>query len=305
MKIHGLVVDGQNDFCVADDGCGHKGTLVVPGAHDDMKRVAAMIRRLGRKISAWHATLDSHQTFGIERPRWWKRISDGAHPAPFTCLGIHPDGRRIVKMEFPNGVPMATEEEYTTLVPSYLHNGGPVVDPSDPTGKKRLGSFGYLQAFAKGGKYPHVIWPEHCRVGSWGWGLVEELDAALSEWEWNGPGRVNYVIKGNNPWTEHFSGIQAEVPDPDDPTTQVNTGLIKSLEKADLICLTGEALSHCVASTVRDIAACFSDPQYVQKLVLLTDTSSNVPGFDFLGTKFVNDLMAKGMQVSTSTDFLA
>ena len=58
-----------------------------------------------------------------------------------------------------------TEEEYTTYIPSFLHQGG-------PTGK---GSFGYLEALATKGRYPHVVWPVHCVVGSWGWGLVDEL----------------------------------------------------------------------------------------------------------------------------------
>ena len=305
MKVHLIIVDPQNDFCVADDSKGNKGTLVVPGALEDMQRAAAMIRRVGPKLDDIHVTLDSHQTVGIERPRWWKRVGDGAHPAPFTVLGIHPDGKRIVKIDFSSGAPVATDEEYTTYIPSFLHSQGPVVDPSDPTGKKRLGSFGYLKALAAKGRYPHVIWPEHCIVGSWGWGIVPDLANALHDWEWAEMGRVNYITKGNNPWTEHFSGVAAEVPDPDDPTTQVNTGLITTLEEADIIAITGEALSHCVANTGRDIAANFSDPKYVEKLVLLSDASSNVGGFNFLGDAFVQEMKAKGMQFSTTTDFLA
>jgi len=307
MRVHLLVVDPQKDFCIADDGKGNKGQLVVAGAEADMTRTAAMINRIGGKLDDIFVTLDSHQTFGIERPRFWKRVGDGAHPAPFTVLGIHPDGKRIVKIDFSTGAPVATEEEYTTYLPSYLHQHGPVVDPTDPTGKKRLGAFGYLQALATKQRYPHVVWTEHCCVGTWGWSIVDDLALALRKWEWDGPGRVNYVVKGNNPWTEHFSGVQAEVPDPDDPTTQVNTGLIKSLAEADIIAITGEALSHCVANTVTDIATQFavSNPQYIEKLVLLTDASSNVTGFDFLGKKFVQDLTAKGMKLDTTTNFLA
>lgn len=305
MNVHLLIVDPQNDFCIADDGKGHKGTLVVPNAHEDMKRVAAMIRRIGPKLDDIHVTLDSHQTVGIERPLWWKRVGDGAHPAPFTVLGIHPDGKRIVKIDFSTGAPVATEEEYTTRIPSFLHNGGPVMDPNDPSGQKRLGSFGYLQALAAKGRYPHVVWTEHCIVGTWGWGIVEELASALHDWEATEMGRVNYITKGNNPWTEHFSGVAAEVPDPDDPTTQVNTSLVQTLEEADIIVITGEALSHCVSNTVRDVASNFSDPKYIEKLVLLTDASSNVGGFEFLGDAFVKDLIAKGMKTSTTKDFLA
>lgn len=294
MKVHAILVDPQCDFCVADDGYGNKGSLVVPGALDDMKRAAKMIRRLGNKLDDIHVTLDSHQGIGIERPHWWRRVGDGAMPAPFTVLGVHSDGKRIVKCN-PDAKGMnPTEEEYTTYLPSHFSKGG-------PTGE---GSIGYLKALATKGRYPHVVWPVHCVVGRWGWGIVPELADALLEWEQKCFARVDYVVKGNNPWTEHFSGVQAEVPDPKDPSTQVNTGLIQTLQEADIIAIAGEALSHCVANTVRDIAACFSDPKYVKKLVLLTDASSNVGGFEFLGDAFMKDMLAKGMQTDTTAAFL-
>jgi len=317
MKIHLFIVDPQCDFCVADsmaktkaalvqagmdsseahrvcDPYGNKGTLVVPGAEDDMGRVATMIKRIGPKFDDITVTLDSHQGVGIERPGWWKRVGDGAAPAPFSILGIHPDGKRIVTLDAANGM-APTEEEYTTHLPSFLHGGG-------PTGE---GTFGYLKALAANGRYPHVVWTVHCVVGTWGWSIVPVLADALLDWEHSEFGRINYVTKGNNPWTEHFSAVKAEVPDPGDPSTQINTNLIQSLEEADIIPVTGEALSHCVANSVRDVGDCFSDPKYVSKLVLLTDASSNVGGFEFLGDAFMQEMLAKGMQTSTTVDFLA
>lgn len=295
MNIQLVVVDPQNDFVKATGPNGRKGTLVVPGAEADMQRLATMITRIGPKLDAIHVTLDSHQTIGIERPEWWKRSSDGALPAPFTSLGIHPDGKRIVRIDFSTGAPVATEEEYTTRKLDFLHKGG-------VTGK---GSFGYLQALAANSRYPHVVWTEHCIVGTWGWSIVEEVSDALIGWERANFERVNYVVKGNNPFTEHFSGVKAEVPDPTDPSTQINTNLIQTLETADLILLTGEALSHCVANTGRDIVSAFSDPKYVAKLVLLEDTTSNVGGFEWLGKGFLDDMRAKGMRVETSTSILS
>jgi len=133
--------------------------------------------------------------------------------------------------------------------------------------------------------------------------------AVIQEWE-DRFALTDYVTKGSNPWTEHFSAVKAEVPDPDDPTTQVNTGLITTLEEADIIILAGEALSHCLANTVTDIADCFSDPKYIAKLVLMEDATSPVPDppnttlFTDLTNKFLADMKAKGMQVSTTVDFL-
>lgn len=295
MKVHLIVVDPQNDFCVADDGHGNKGSLVVPGGKEDMQRVAAMIERLGNKLDDIHVTLDSHQGIGIERPLWWKRVPDGVPPAPFTILGIHPDGKRIVKFNADAKGLHPTDEEYTTYLPSFRDKGG-------PTDK---GSFGYLKALAAKGRYPHVVWPVHCVVGTWGWSIVPELSAALVKWEQSCFARINYVVKGNNAFTEHFSGVQAEVPDPKDPTTQINTKLIQTLEEADIIAVTGEALSHCVANTGRDIAANFSNAEYLRKMVLLTDASSNVSGFEHFGDAFMKEMKAKGMQTDTTVNFMA
>jgi nicotinamidase-related amidase len=118
------------------------------------------------------------------------------------------------------------------------------------------------------------------------------------------------VTKGSNPWTEHFSAVKAEVPDPEDPTTQVNTRLIQTLEDADLILLAGEAETHCVMNTVADIADFFSDAKYVEKMVWLTDATSPVP--DPPGTTLFSDklrhvfaaLKARGMKTGTTEDFL-
>lgn len=301
MNVDVLIVDPQNDFTCEDDGHGNKGALYVPGAEEDMRRLSRFIRRTGPRLNDIKITMDAHRSLGIERPGWWVRESDRAPTAPFTCLGIHPDGRRVVRY-IPGKGPNAnmfgmvpTEESYTTRMPSYLHQGG-------PTGK---GSFGYLEALAARKRYPHFVWPAHCVIGSWGFGIFPELHAAVTEWEREQVAIATIVTKGSNPSTEHFSAVGAEVEDPSDPSTRINMDFIRSLEEADKVVLTGEALSHCVASTVRGIAENFSDPRYIEKLVLFTDCTSNVAGFDFLGDAFIQELVKKGMTVTTSDAFMA
>jgi nicotinamidase-related amidase len=165
-------------------------------------------------------------------------------------------------------------------------------------------SLKYLKALDAGKRYPHVIWPEHCIIGTPGHNVHADLSDAVHGWERDRYAMTDFVTKGSNPWTEHFSAVQAEVPDPEDPSTQVNTSFIQTLEQADIILLAGEALSHCVANTMRDIAANFSDPLFVQKVVILTDASSNVTGFENFGADFLRDLTAKGMKTSTTTTVL-
>lgn len=83
----------------------------------------------------------------------------------------------------------------------------------------------------------------------------------------------------------------------------MNHRLIKTLEQADLVALSGQALSHCVANTVRDIADHFGQDS-VRKLVLLEDTSSPVPGFEDLARQFLVDMKQRGMKTAKAAEFL-
>lgn len=111
--------------------------------------------------------------------------------------------------------------------------------------------------------------------------------------------QVNHVLKATNPRSEHYSAIRAQVPDPADPATQTAGALIDTLRCADEIIIAGEALSHCVANTVRDLAASHGDAN-VSKLVLLTDGTSPVGGFEQLGDDFQNEFTSRGMRTATT-----
>ena len=114
---------------------------------------------------------------------------------------------------------------------------------------------------------------------------------------------VDFVTKGSNPWTEHYSAVVADVPDPDDPTTMLNIGLIQTLENADIVLITGQALSHCLKFTTEDIANNFGVDN-IKKLILLDDTTSSVTGFESNGKDFVTDMMKRGMKIEKSTEVL-
>jgi nicotinamidase-related amidase len=121
---------------------------------------------------------------------------------------------------------------------------------------------------------------------------------------------VDFVTKGSNYKTEHYSAVQADVPDPADPDTMLNQRLIETLQRADIILLSGEALSHCVANTVRDIANNFGEDN-IKKMVLLRDATSPVPNppgpgapdFVKMGEDFIKEMVGRGMKVSSTVDF--
>lgn len=280
QKIHLLTIDPQNDFCDIPKEAHPYNPLVmgeriapalpVPGAHADMLRLASLIDRIGSKLYDIHVTMDSHNPLDIAHPSWW-RNDKGDAPAPFTLISA-----------------------------ADVRNG--VWRSRNPAAQAH--SLKYVETLEANARYVLVIWPEHCLIGQWGHNVHASVANALNTWARKRMEVVDYVTKGSNALTEHYSAVQAEVPDASDPSTMLNSRLIKTLAEADVVLIAGEALSHCVASTVRDIADNFGEHN-IQKLVLLTDCSSSVAGFENLGAQFVSDLTARGMKTALSTDYLA
>lgn len=286
-KIHLLIIDPQNDFCdilakpgdpvgvVLPDGTEFRSALPVPGALEDMKRLATLIDRVGPKLADIHVTMDSHRLIDIAHPAWW-RDQNGNQPAPFTMISVD---------DIENGI-------WTTRNPSF-----------------RQRTLEYARELEAGGKYLICVWNPHCLIGTWGHNVQEDLNTALQRWSQKEFAMVDYVTKGSNPWTEHYGGMQAEVPDPKDPGTALNIDFLSMLSEADMVVVAGEALSHCVKETVIQIADNIGE-EHIKKFNILTDCTSPVPavpgGPDFpaIAQKFLKDMERRGMTLTTSVDFL-
>lgn len=261
-----LTIDPQNDFCIKAGPGGEAGALVVGGADSDMTRLAAFITKNQKRLTEIHCTLDSHQSIHIAHPVFW-RNSKGENPPIFSL---------ITSADVKNGT-------WTCFNPKWQS-------------RAQL----YVDTLEKNDRYDLCIWPPHCLIGSWGHSIVPSVSNALIAWEQATLNRVNFVTKGSNFFTEHYSGVQADVTDDKDTSTKLNTNLIEALKEADEILITGEALSHCVANTVTDVATQFGDDK-VKKFTLLEDTSSNVGGFEKMGKDFVLNMVKKGMKLTTTT----
>jgi len=61
----------------------------------------------------------------------------------------------------------------------------------------------------------------------------------------------------------------------------------------------GQAMSHCVHYTVRDIADHWPKEE-MGKLVILKDCASTIPGFEDALDKFLSDMVAAGVNVETT-----
>ncbi len=262
QNINLMIIDPQNDFCLPT------GTLSVPGANKDMERLAKMIDQNINRIDSINVTLDSHHLVHIAHPCWWID-SAGKHPTPFTIISVD---------DVMTGKWRATN-------PGFQNR-----------------SETYVKALASNGKYVLCIWPPHCLIGTPGHAVIDCLNDAFRKWEETFD-VVNFVTKGSNIFTEHYSAVKADVPDPSDVTTNINTKLVDILRNSSGdILLAGEALSHCLAHTVRDIAKEFSDEQ-VKRFVLLEDATSSVGGFDKLGQDFITEMVNRGMRLSKTTTY--
>lgn len=262
-KIQLLLIDAQVDFC------NPTGALFVPGAKEDSERIAKMIVRSLDYLDDIRATLDSHQPVHIAHPICWVDAK-GKHPAPFTKI---------------------LEEDVVGKNPKWK--------AFNPAWQDRQTA--YVKALKAGARYDLTIWPPHCLIGTQGHAITEEVGHALRNWQ-DKFAMVDFVTKGSNPFTEHYSVVKADVIDPQDWTTSLNAGFIERLQTADKLLVAGQALSHCVANSVVDIATEFGEA-HIKKLVLLEDASSSVPGFESQAQAFITSMKAKGMQIAKTTDF--
>ena len=243
------------------DFCDPSGALFVKGADQDMARLAAMLRLLGGRVGEVHVTLDDHPLIHVSHPCYWVGKSN-TRPDPFT---------KITPRDVEDGV-------WTT---------------SDPLLRER--ALSYLRAFEKGGRYPLVVWPPHCLTGSPGQCVVKGLLFELDAWQYRTGKPVSFWRKGANPHVEQYSAIRAEVPDPDD---KVNDGLVDAMGKPDLILVAGEAGSHCLANSVRDLVD--EAPKLAMRIAIIEDATSPVPGFEETQAKFIREMKDKGVVMTTT-----
>ena len=265
-----LIIDAQNDFCDlppawhgsdASTGSRLAPALPVPGGHADMLRLAGFIAMAGAQLDGITATLDSHHRHDIAHPPYWRQ-ADGTAVAPFT---------QITAAQVRAGA-------YLPALPAEL-----------------LRTLAYLDALEAAGRYTLMVWPLHCQLGSWGHGLHAAVLGACNIWEDTQHRPLHVVGKGSFPWSEHYSALQAEVPDVSDPGTQLNLSLLQRLDTADTLLVAGQASSHCVRATVEHLVQHLPSGR-PQRLLLLTDCMSPVAGFEAQAAGFLAAMQAQGVR---------
>lgn len=247
-----------------NDFCNPGGALFVPDADEDMNRVARLIGRLGAELHDIVFTLDSHVKRAIFHPDWFVG-QHGERPAPFT---------QIKADDLKAGRWKASVFPQRTLE--------------------------YLEKLEQQGEFSHTVWPEHCLVGTEGCAVYPPVMQAILNWSAATGHSYLPVIKGMAEDTEHYGVFQAQVVWDDNAQSGFNHELLNRLAASDRILLAGEALSHCVATSLKQML--IAAPHLASRIILLEDCSSPVPGFESLSDSIYAAAFSQGVSGRISSE---
>lgn len=260
-----LLVDEQVDFVHSD------GSLSVPGAVEDARRVIEWIFRYTPKITDIALSLDSHHPIQIFYQTWWED-EDGNPPAPNTVI-------------------TAQDVETGKWIPRF-----------DPTW-----SVGYVQDLKAQAKKDLMIWPYHTMMGTSGHIITPALYEAVVYHSAARESEPEFIIKGTIPETEYYSLLEPEVKRPDDPRGTANEGFLERLIAYEQVYIAGQAKSHCVLETLTSIMDRYGDQrEVIEKIHLLTDCTSAVDhpeiDFDAMADERLEGFAERGLKLITSGD---
>jgi nicotinamidase-related amidase len=285
-----LIIDPQNTFCIPEFELFVGGRSGKGAVEDNIRLCEFIYRNLG-VISSIAPTMDTHTAMQIFHPIFWVNAA-GEHPAPATIITLD-DVKAGVWQVNPGVAYNVANNDYEKLQQHAFH---------------------YVKKLSGNGKYPLTVWPYHSMLGGIGHALVSAVEEALFFHNIARCSQTIFELKGNNPLTENYSVLRAEVLEDTNgqPIAQKNVNLIKQLLEFDAVIVAGQAKSHCVAWTVEDLLTEIKeqDAKKAKKVYLLEDCSSPVviPGvIDFTeqADAAYQKFAEAGMHIVKSTDAIA
>lgn len=218
------------------------GSLAVPNSHSDVKNLVSWMFKNIEKITDIAFSLDTHFPFQIFHPSWWID-ENGKHPDPFTVI---------------------TKEDLD--------------DKKWKAVNFQKESYEYVQGLESKGKKKLVIWTYHCLQGTFGNALENQISNMVYFHSAVRNSTPIRLVKGQDPLSEMYGIIKAEF----DPKNIVNTEFLNKLLGYDKIVIAGEAKSHCVSESIKQILEFFEEekPKKLQGMYILEDCMSNIPGFE-------------------------
>jgi len=264
-----LLIDCQIDFCFGN--LPYKGSLYVPNAEADIYRIIQFILGNFDKITTLYPTLDTHLVYQIFYSTWWQDLF-GKNPDPFTIItGADLD-----------------QDKYRPLV-------------------KPLWSLDYVKALEKQANKPLCIWPEHTMQGTPGHALVPALYEILYYHAKARKSQISFQVKGDIPETEMYGVFAPEVKVPKNTHGGINTGFLSIVDKHDMTIIAGQAKSHCVLESIRQIYEFFKNQKEVlKKIWILEDCMSSVVhpsiNFEAIANAEFETFKQAGMNIVKTTD---
>jgi nicotinamidase-related amidase len=262
--------------------CTPGASLFVPGAVEDNGRALAFLYGNLDRITTLAFSLDTHRVFQVFHASWWVD-ADGNHPPPLT----------------------------------------PVTYADVKSGKWRATRYSseseeYVRLLEQGGKYTLTIWPYHGMLGGISHALVPAMMELSMFHAIARDTQTLFVQKGEEPLTESYSALSPEVRKIGERALgDFDERLFELLMSHDEVWVFGQAKSHCVLSTLRDLMdrIVVTDASLAKKVIILTDAMSPVPappiaplppGLDFprLAEAGIRELASKGMQVRETSSGL-
>lgn len=219
-------------------------SLFVPGAVEDTSRTIEWIYKNLDRITQVAFSLDTHRTFQIFHPAWWID-ADGKNPSPFTNISLA-DVR---------------EGKWK-----------PIAHPAE--------CLEYVRQLERAGKYVLTVWPYHTLLGGVSHALVPALMEAAMFHALVRQAQTHFETKGTHAMTENYSVLAPEVRELGGKSVGTfNAAFFKMLMEFDRVYVFGQAKSHCVLSTLRDMQENIAgtDPSLMDKIYILEDATSPVP----------------------------
>lgn len=240
------------------------GALGVPGAQKDVERITRFIYDNMEKISNIAVSMDTHMPHQIFHPCWWID-ENGEHPAPYTVI---------------------------TLKDLDEGRWRAVINPQ--------ASREYVKHLEQDAKKALCIWTYHCIQGTMGAALENQFANMVYFHSVARKAVVQRLVKGQDPMSEMYGIIRPEY----DTKGYMNLDFLNKLERFDKVLIAGEAKSHCVLESIKQILEYYETrPEVTEKVYVLEDCMSSISGYEDMANQMFEDFRKRyRIQLVKSTD---
>lgn len=217
------------------------GALGVPGAKKDVERMTEFLYKHINQISNIAVSIDTHTPHQIFHPCWWID-ENGRNPAPYTVI---------------------------TLDDLDAGKWRAVINPQ--------ASREYVKHLEQDAKKALCIWTYHCLQGTAGAALENQFANMIYFHSVVKKTVVQRLVKGQDPMSEMYGIIKPEY----DTKGYINMDFLNKVETFDQVIIAGEAKSHCVLESIKQILEHYETrPEVTKKIWILEDCMSPIPGYE-------------------------